>query len=557
MAIKNNLGIWGQLNDYLGTEFEKDDNTGALKGFEPGSLIYAQDVNTALRNASLMGYVIGEILERKSESGGPLEAYNFDINYTNNNDKNEALITNIEAAFEEIIKQTKVEKAILAETTYNCFIDSDKYSVPTPTENKKLLKFVKGSNSDDYYLDYDDTSLGTNRLPLWYSETSGFTPMTVVGSSPTRPVFFNSTGDVKGHGFAPIEISGSNNKIPVYFDLPDGFKAMDENIGSITKPISFNAEEGFTPINIANSSNTKPVYFDSNNGFKAMDKNIGSITKPIYFDTTGGFKAISSINTDLVNIGNYTYGDDSEHGQLSCYLNSQIEFDSSINVPTSSTPVYAYWKKAKEAFKLTTKDDDSGYNVGNIVIDRNNEFIKPIGFKEGIPIEAKQFYIDINSWSTMDVTPIPDPGAGNYDDSVSGHFTLPQNYNFLTKKFRLLLIIGTNSPSDMNAHIVPSDIINLDWYGSTIAGYKIGSITTCKVSFPIGADLNAYSASLDTFGLIAYLYFDEIFTSTYNTPLFIQLFTQRRVSSQSTVKEYYLNEEQAKLIKGLVIEYIN
>ena len=212
---------------------------------------------------------------------------------------------------------------------------------------------------------------------------------------------------------------------------------------------------------------------------------------------------------------------------------------------------------AKEAFKLTTEDDDSGYSVGNIVTLGDDGFIKPIGFRKGIPIEAKQFYIDENSWCTIDDTPVSDPGAGNYSDSVSGHFTLPQNYNFLTKKFRLLLIIGSNDPRDLNAHIVASDIINLEWYGSTIAGYKIGFMGTCKVSFPIGADLNAYSASNDTFGLIAYLYFDEVFTSTYNTPLFIQLYTQRTVSSQSTVKEYYLNEEQAKLIKGLVIEYIN
>lgn len=553
MAIKNNLGIWGQSNDYLDTGFEKDDNTGALKGFEPGSLIYAQDVNTALRNASLMGYVIGEILESKSQSGEPLEKFTFDINYTNDNNLNENLIDNIEAALEQLIYDTG---SIFAESTYNCFKNSDKYPVKTLTENKQLLKFIKDSNSDNYYLDYDNEGLGTAKLPLWYSGTEGFTPMYVVGSSPTRPVFFNSTGDVKGHGFAPIGINGSNNKKPVYFDMPDGFKAMDATIGSSKLPLYYDSSNGFDTIDITDSNNKKPVYFDSNEGFKIMDATIGSNIKPIYYDKSTGFTQLSLIDTNFIRIGDYSYGDDSEHGQLTCYLNSQIEF-TSINVPTSSTPIYAYWKKAKEAFKLTTKDDDSGYSVGNIAGLGDKGFIKPIGFKNGIPIEAKQFYIDEDSYCIINKTPVSNPPAGSTGTSVEGTFSLRKDYNFLTKKFRLLLLIGSNSARDLNAQIVPSEIINLDWCGLIINGYKIGNVVeTCKVSFPIGSYLNNYNASLDTFGLVAYVSFGTV-AELLNSSCYIQLFTQRRVASQSSVKEYYLNTEQAELIKGLVIEYIN
>lgn len=61
MAVSNNIGVWGISPDEYGST-SLTLSSGNTPGFLPGGLIYAQEVNKAFRNATIVPYAIAEML---------------------------------------------------------------------------------------------------------------------------------------------------------------------------------------------------------------------------------------------------------------------------------------------------------------------------------------------------------------------------------------------------------------------------------------------------------------------------------------------------------------
>ena len=114
MAITNNIAIWGADSDYGDTTWFVIDNHNRVNGFQPGGFNYATRMNLALKNATVIPYVVSQILAAN------VSGYTFDIDAKSITDSNlGTFTTNMKNAIDSYIVSKTVTDSTNVTTKIN------------------------------------------------------------------------------------------------------------------------------------------------------------------------------------------------------------------------------------------------------------------------------------------------------------------------------------------------------------------------------------------------------------------------------------------------------